>query len=245
MFEGSVRITSPGSSGINANSAAAPPAINPANDPVSILAQAAAVGSPLERGQALRALDGMTGDRNATNALTRGQSAASAGRTNAAQTCTIEVRYKPVALGADHAFIVTTDSDSVWYFRGGPQSNNTGLNSPSNGSSGSNNDLQKPPHDPRFGIYGPIVTEYGRYTSKSVDWTTSLSGSQVVDRIAGSCNQIEGELARHMNAIEAAKTNYMPLEQNSNSTVREALERAGYPNVRPVVWAPAWSTQLP
>jgi hypothetical protein len=139
----------------------------------------------------------------------------------------------------NHAFIVTTDSDSQLYFRGGPQSKEGGSNSPSGSSGGA------APYDSRFGIYGPIVTESGEYLPKTIDWTTAPTGAQAVDRFAGNCDGIEARLAQAIGQIQAAKINYMPLYQNSNSTVREALERAGYPNVQPVVWVPAWNTQLP
>jgi hypothetical protein len=215
----SVGSTSPSASGL-ADRAATPIDI-PATDQLQQLAR---FGTPVQQGEALRALD-----QASTQAA-------------APEMCTVEVRFKPVALGADHAFIVTTDSNSVNYFRGGPQANNTGLNSPSGSSGGGQNGAE---FDSRFGIYGPIVTEYGAYTQGTVDWTTDPSGQQVVDRIAGNCDRIESEFARHMDDIEAAQINYMPLEQNSNSTVRETLERAGYPDVRPVEWAPAWNTQLP
>lgn len=195
--------------------------------------------SPVSQGAALRALDGMTGSRSTSDAIARGELTLADARTTAPEMCTVEVRFKPVALGADHAFIVTTDSNSVNYFRGGPQANNTGLNSPS-GSGGGTAEF-----DSRFGIYGPIVTEYGAYRPGTVDWTTEPSGTQVVDRLAGNCDRIEAQFERHMDDIEAAQINYMPLNQNSNSTVREALERAGYPDVSPVQWAPAWNTQLP
>jgi hypothetical protein len=201
---------------------------------LAALTESARTGSPVEQGRALRELDRVTGDRATSNALATNTGAAP-------EVCTVEVRFKPVALGADHAFIVTTDADSTNYFRGGPQANNTGLNSPS-GSSGGGGAAN---FDPRYGIYGPIVTEYGAYRPGTTDWTTNPSGAQVVDRIPGNCDRIEGEFRRHMDDIEAAGINYMPLEQNSNSTVRETLERAGYPNVRPVEWAPAWNTQLP
>jgi hypothetical protein len=157
----------------------------------------------------------------------------------APEVCTVEVRFKPVVGPTNHAFIVTTDGDSQNYFRGGPQANNTGINS-SSGSGGGT-----APYDSRFGIYGPIVTESGAYRPNTVDWTTNPTGFQVVDRIAGNCNAVEARLDRAISEIQAAEINYMPLSQNSNSTVREALERAGYPNVQPVVWVPAWNTQLP
>ena len=167
----------------------------------------------------------------------RAQDAARAGAVP--EVCTVEVRFKPVVGPTNHAFIVTTDGDSQNYFRGGPQANNTGLNS-SSGSGGGT-----APFDSRFGIYGPIVTESGAYQPRTVDWTTNPTGAQVVDRFVGSCDAVEARLNRAIRDIQAVEINYRPLSQNSNSTVREALERAGYPNVQPVVSAPAWNTQLP
>lgn len=197
--------------------------------------------SPLEQGRVLRALDGVTGDRAVSNDLIAGRRTAPADEAGGHQ-CTVEVRYTPVALGANHAFIVTTDADSQRYYRGGPAANEGGSNSPSSGSSGSGNNAD---FDPRFGVYGPIVTEYGDYRPGTIDWTTEPSGQQTVDVFRGNCDAVDHDLARAMDDIEAAQINYMPLHQNSNSTVREGLERAGYPNVDPVVWAPAWNTQLP
>jgi hypothetical protein len=232
--------------GFNAGTAARPStaslATTPAQDPMGqALAAVRNASNPIEAGNALRQLDQLTGTRRASNEL------AQAGN---AEVCTVEVRYNPVNLGPiptgqNHAFIVTTDNSSVDYFRGGPQANQTGVNSPTSGSGSAANGTNRPAFDPRFGIYGPIITEHGPYREGTVDWTTNPSGSQVVDRIPGNCNRIEGEFRRHMNDIEAARINYMPLNQNSNSTVRETLERAGYPNVSPVVSAPAWNTQLP
>lgn len=195
----------------------------------------ARAGSPVEQGEALRALDERTGQRRETDALVRGEA-------TPPEQCTVEVRYTPVALGANHAFIVTTDADSQTYYRGGPWSNGNGLNS-SRSSQGEG--AAPPPPGGPYGIYGPIVTERGAYRPGTIDWTTAPSGQQTVDRFAGNCDAVDARLAAAVDDIEAARINYMPLGQNSNSTVREALERAGYPDVRPVVWAPAWNTQLP
>ena len=194
-------------------------------------AEAFAQLSPVDQGRALAALDAQTGDPLASNAAVDPE---------AAHTCTVEVRFTPVALGANHAFIVTTDADSQNYFRGGPAANGGGINSPSDSGSGS----AAPEFDPNRGIYGNIVTEYGAYTEGTVDWTTEPTGQQTVDHFAGNCDAVEASFAGTMDAIEAAEINYMPLGQNSNSVVREGLERAGYPDVDPVVWAPAWNAQL-
>jgi|GEM_PF-2791168 len=195
---------------------------------------AARTGSPVEQGTALHRLDAATGNRQVSDAAVRGDAPA--------ETCTTEVRFKPVIGPTNHAFIVTTDADSTNYFRGGPQSNNTGLNSSSSSSSGGGEQV---PYDPNFGIYGPIVTEYGAYRPGTVDWTTQPTGQQTVAVTPGNCDAIEAQFSRHMDDIEAARINYEPLAANSNSTVRETLERAGFPDVSPVVWAPAWNSQLP
>ena len=193
--------------------------------------------SPLDQGRALRALDAATGDPAISNQLVaQGRNRATA--EGGVHQCTVEVRYTPVAGLANHAFIVTTDADSQRYYRGGPGANEGGLNSSSSGGESTD-------YDSRFGVYGPIVTEYGDYRPNTIDWTTAPSGQQTVDVFAGNCDAVDHALARAMDDIEAAEINYMPLQQNSNSTVREGLERAGYPNVDPVVWAPAWNTQLP
>jgi hypothetical protein len=198
--------------------------------------------SPVSQGAALRALDGVTGNRAASDAIARGDARLTAA---AAETCTVEVRYTPVVGWgiANHGFIVTTDGDSARYFRGGPAAKDTGLNSTSsNSSSGAG---ERPAtSDPRYGIYGPIVTDHGLYTSRTKDWTTSPTGQQTVAVRPGNCDAIEGQFARHANDIEAAGINYMPLGSNSNATVREILERAGYNDVQPVVNAPGWNTQL-
>lgn len=206
---------------------------------VDLAVQTARTGSVVEQGAAMRTLDTATGDARLSEALVRGDAeAATPAAATPGEVCTVEVRFKPAVGPANHAFIVTTDADSTNYFRGGPQANNTGLNSSSSGG-------DEVPYDPQFGIYGPIVTEYGAYVDGTVDWTTEPTGQQTVDRIAGSCDAVEAEFTRYMDDIEAARINYMPLSANSNSTVRETLERAGYDDVSPVVWAPAWSAQLP
>ena len=37
---------------------------------------------------------------------------------------------------------------------------------------------------------------------------------------------------------------YNPFMTNSNATVRTLLERVGIRGVKPIVWAPGWSTRL-
>ncbi len=210
------------------------------------LTQTAQTGSPVEQGRALAQLDQMYGSRQASNAAVASPGA------KAPETCTVEVRYTPifdapVVRGiANHAFIVTRDGDSTSYFRGGPLSRENGLNSGSSnsGSSGSGQ-TRSSQGNPENGIYGTIVTEHGAYRPRTVDWTTNPSGQQTVAVRAGNCDALDMEFARHADDIEAARINYGPLAANSNSTVREILERAGFGNVRPVVNAPSWDIQLP
>lgn len=210
---------------------------------VDVTIHAARSGSVVEQGAALRALDRAMGDPRMSEALVRGDAEAKpVGAARPAETCTVEVRFTPVMAGANHAFIVTTDSDSVDYFRGGPQAKNTGMNSPSSGSA---DGQKRSTFDPRYGAFGPIVTESGAYTAKTIDWTTKPSGQQTVTRTAGSCDNVNKAFTRHLDDIEAAGIDYTPLNANSNSVVRETLERAGFRGVAPVVWAPAWHTQLP
>lgn len=145
-------------------------------------------------------------------------------------SCRIEVRFKsvPHANGVvNHAFIVTSDSNSTTYFRGGPE-----------GGSGGNSPSENRP-------FGKIVTESGSYTPGTIDWTTSLTGRQIVDNLPYNCDNIERLLGRAITDIERAGLPYDPVIRNSNSVAREALERSGYSSVRPVVVAPAWNTQLP
>lgn len=221
----------------------------PSLSPVEIAAAQARTGSPVEQGQALRALDGMTGDAATSDALARGelQLAQASGTPPPADSCRIEVRYTPVLGGiANHAFVVTSDADSTSYFRGGPSANNDGLNSGSSnsGTSGSGSSASSG-GNPNAGIYGTIATEHGAYRPGTIDWTTSPSGQQDVATRPGNCDQIDRDFGRHADDIEAANISYGPLGPNSNSTAREILERGGFPNVDPVVWAPSWNIQLP
>jgi hypothetical protein len=157
-------------------------------------------------------------------------------RTGAVQSgsCRVEVRFKPVLRISNHAFIVTSDSNSTTYFRGGPQSREETLSIATIS-------------EREFGniIFGRIITSTGSYTRESIDWIVSPSGSQTVAILPRNCDEIDRELGHHLSDIERARINYNPLYRNSNSVIREALERAGYSGIAPVVRATAWDTQLP
>lgn len=216
-----------------------------AGSPLDDLVQLARAGSPVEQGQALRALDAALGARGHVDAAVRAKEGA---KSTSAPTeiCTVEVRYTPVARVANHAFIVTTDGDSQRYFRGGPVSREGGSNSGSSNSGTSGSDGTRSSGGNRnAGMWGTIVTEHGAYRPNTVDWTTSPSGRQEVARLPGNCDRLDREFARHADDIEAANISYGPLGANSNSTAREILERAGFPHVTPIVAAPSWSIRLP
>lgn len=247
VLDASDGVGSSGAMGVGVDPlASGPPAAS--LSPVEIAAAQARTGSPVQQGEALRALDGMTGDAATSDALARGElqlAQAATGTPPPADSCRIEVRYTPVLGGiANHAFVVTSDADSASYFRGGPSANTDGLNSGSS-NSGSSGSSASSGGNPNAGIYGTIATEHGAYRPGTIDWTTSPSGQQDVATRPGNCDRIDRDFGRHADDIEAANISYGPLGPNSNSTAREILERGGFPNVEPVVLAPSWSIQLP
>jgi hypothetical protein len=224
-----------------------------------------AAKTPVEAGAALRSLDKLTDSRVSSNALA--QAAPPTGSGAVTDQCRVDVRYTSVALGANHALIVTTDSDSTNFFRGGPSAEGPGsgssgpLGSASGGSSGgssrsgssngSNSSNGSSPGSGRGGPsanngpWGPIIMTQGAYRPGTIDWTTSPGGQQVAQIKPGNCDAIESQFSRHANDIQRASIPYNPLSTNSNATVREILERSAVPIPQPVVWAPGWNTQLP
>lgn len=216
------------------------PASDASDSPLAGLARLADSGSPVERGEALRALDDATGDRRQTNALVAAERHATSPN---GCTCTVEVRYRPVIGPTNHAFIVTADSDSVTYFRRGPAG--FGLGSGSSGSGAASASSDTSGGDRAMRGWGPIVTDYGPYVPGTVDWTTRPSGQQTVRQVPGSCDAIEATFAAEADRIEAAQIPYEPTGPNSNTTVRVLLEAAGIADVIPVVWAPGWNHAMP
>jgi hypothetical protein len=225
---------------------------NPAQSslvPTDALIAQATSGSPLAQGEALRTLDQMTGSRAATDLLARGgpvTQVKSGEGEGAPEVCTVEVRYKGIGATANianHAFIVTTDRDSTNFFRGGPSGVGIGSGSSGSGASSASSNTSGGGQAERG--WGTIVTSRGAYTPGTIDWTTKPSGQQTVQTMPGNCDAIERGFARTTDAIEASKTPYSPFGPNSNSTVREILERNGIQGVSPVVTAPGWETSIP
>ncbi|QTD54542.1 hypothetical protein [Parasphingorhabdus cellanae] len=217
-----------------------------AQTPDQMLAQQARTGTPVEQGQALQQLDQMTGNKAATDALTRSEEAQAKGQTTTEHTpemCTVEVRYKPVIGPTNHAFIVTTDADSTNYFRGGPAGNGFGSGSSGSGATSASSNTSGGDNANRG--WGNIVTEYGAYQPGTVDWTTNPTGQQTVHTQAGNCDAIETQMAQRADAIEAANVPYSPFGPNSNTTVRDILDNSGFTDVNPVVWSPGWNDNMP
>lgn len=124
-----------------------------------------------------------------------------------------------------------------------PNSSNPSNSSPSSNGSSPGSSCGGP--GVNNGPWGSIRTDYGAYLPGTIDYTAEPTGQQTVTVLPGTCDALEGRLAGHADDIEAAQIPYNPLGSNSNSTARELLERAGLLEVRPVVWAPGWDTQLP
>jgi hypothetical protein len=180
--------------------------------------------------------------------------------------CTVEVRYTPVALGASHAFVVTTDADSQNYYRGGPSGGgpssgssgqlgsasggSSGESSRSGSSDGSGSSNSSSPGSGRGGVgqnngpWGPIVTDYGAYRPGTIDWLPGAP-SDPVATIPGNCDAIDRSMAATADAIEAAQIPYNPLTTNSNATARTIVEEAGLTPPQPSRWVPGWDTNLP
>ena len=182
-----------------------------------------------------------------------------------AETCTVEVRYNPVALGASHAFIVTTDSNSQNYFRGGPSgdgpssgpsgqlgsasggssggSSRSGSSDGSDSSNGSSAGSGRGGPDRNNGPWGPIVTDMGAYRRGTIDWNPDAQ-RQVVEVRTGSCDAREAVFADTARRVQDAVIPYNPLSSNSNATARTIIESAGI-WATPDAFVPGWVTQLP
>ena len=244
-------------------------------DHVDQLIDDARSSDPVAQGNALRQLDALTGDRVATDHLVQGPGASPASGSAAqpapastpSPTCSVDVRYTPVALGANHSFVTTTDSNSTQYFRGGPsaggpssgasgalgsassgsqsQSSGSGSSHSSDSSNGSSPGSGRGGPGRNNGPWGPIQTDHGLYRPGTVDWTTNPVAIQHVKTLPGTCDSIDHQLATHADEIDRAQIPYNPLSTNSNAVARQILAESGINPGRPVVWAPGWNTQLP
>jgi RHS repeat-associated protein len=181
--------------------------------------------------------------------------------------CRIEARFTSLSLGYYHAFVVTTDPNGTQnYYRGGP----TPGQNPSGGSSGAlssasggavgasmrgsksgstSGNSSSPGSGPggpgqNNGPWGQIVTNYGPYTPRTVDWDPAAISMTVLDNTA-PCGPYDASFEQTMIDIQNVSIPYNAFTTNSNAVARETLERAGLSPGRPSVWAPGWNTRLP
>jgi hypothetical protein len=140
-----------------------------------------------------------------------------AGKPSGAVKCKVEVRSKPVALIANHLFIVYTNGTGSYYFRGGPS-------------------------DDGIPDWGTIVTDSGLYLPGTIDYVKrapSVTAATGTAACAGECFDLTAY------QIEAGNIPYGLFTPNSNSVIRTLLHACSIPEVKPDVWAPGWETILP
>ena len=140
-----------------------------------------------------------------------------AGKPSTGVKCKVDVRSKPVALIANHLFIVYTNATGSYYYRGGPSGD--GISS-----------------------WGTIMTDFGLYGPGTMDYVSgapSVTAAEGAAYCAGAC--FDSTSYR----IEAGNTKYGLFTPNSNSVTRTLLHTCSIREVKPNVWAPGWETVIP
>ena len=137
-----------------------------------------------------------------------------AGKPSSGGKCKVDVRSKPVALIANHLFIVYTNATGSYYYRGGPSDDGT----PS---------------------WGTIVTDSGRYVPGTIDY---VQRAPSVTAAEGTAYCVGGCFDTNSYRIEAGNTAYGVFTPNSNSVIRTLLHTCNIREVKPNVWAPGWET---
>ena len=130
--------------------------------------------------------------------------------------CKVEVKSKPVALIANHLFIVYTNATGTYFYRGGPSGD--GITS-----------------------YGTIVTDSGLYLPGTIDYVRrapSVTAAESSAACVGTCFDSTS------NQIESANIPYGVFTPNSNSVIRTLLHSCTIQEVKPNVWAPGWETYI-
>ncbi|MDY6785134.1 MAG: DUF4157 domain-containing protein [Cyanobacteriota bacterium] len=141
----------------------------------------------------------------------------------------LELRFKPVVLGAHHAFIILRQpsdengNGEEHYYRGGPSRNGPD--------------------------WGWIRTEHGVYTPETTDWTTNPSGQIFIERVYSQAQwrEFDSALTRTMDNIQSERIKYgLPTGHgcgsgaNSNSTAYQGIRELGFFPPAPPVKAPCW-----
>lgn len=157
----------------------------------------------------------------------------------------VQIRFKPVTLGAYHAYILVTDSNgNKTYYRGGPRNQKPwiltlrlGLLAVNSVSRSNLNGLYSP--------WGTIVTQFDNYDERSPDYETGNPPSVEVNTNGQSLFLLKMKFATNLNIINSEMIPYDPLTKNSNATAYDTLKKAGLNPGSPPVWAPGWDVSLP
>ena len=139
-----------------------------------------------------------------------------AGKPSSGVKCKVEVKSKPVALIANHLFIVYTNATGSYYYRGGPSGD--GITS-----------------------YGTIVTDSGLYLPGTIDYVRrapSVTAAESSAACVGTCFDTTSY------QIDSANIPYGVFTPNSNSVIRTLLHSCTIQEVKPNVWAPGWETYI-
>jgi len=132
----------------------------------------------------------------------------------------IEVRYTPIGPGYYHKYIVYTDSaGNQWAARGGPSAG-PGLSGSSTGQSGSSSGSSG-------GAFGDIRTESGAYDPHFIDYDPTGTNPSEAVKTGTDLSADWKRITDSIRDIGNEGHEYRPLDQNSNTTVDEALRRSG------------------
>jgi len=132
----------------------------------------------------------------------------------------IEVRYTPIGPGYYHKYIVYTDSaGNQWAARGGPSAG-PGLSGSSTGQSGSSSGSSG-------GAFGDIRTESGAYDPHFIDYDPTGTNPSETVKTGTDLSADWKRITDSIRDIGNEGHEYRPLDQNSNTTVDEALRRSG------------------
>jgi hypothetical protein len=153
---------------------------------------------------------------------------------------TIEVRYSSLGGGYYHKYLVYNATGGLQYAaRGGPElggSSTSDLSNLTGAESGSG------------GGYGSIITNFGSYDSSFIDFDPENDDPRETVISGTDLSLYWAHIQSAMMAIESEKHEYRPYDQNSNTTVDEALRRAGVPEPMldefPANWAPGSGNPL-
>ena len=185
-----------------------------------------------------------------------------------APKCKVEVRFKHIGLGYNHAYILLTDTQTGtrYVYRGGPSQDapggsgssgplsgaSGGSGSRSSGSDSSGSNVGSSPggfgNGGLFGPYGPwgpIHCDHAVYLSGAPDWDPGNPPSANVNVNPNFSWQVYNQtFVDTLERINSALIPYNPLSTNSNAVARTVLQDSGLNPTKPSGWAPGWDTNL-